>query len=88
MDEALDKIKKKTMTINAASKFYKIPKTTLVQRTQGRTNNQIECPTIFNKSVEIKNKNWLLDMAEVSMLVTKKLLLKGVSVLAHKMNLN
>ena len=41
MDEALDKIKKKTMTIYAASKLYKIPKATLVQRTQGRAKSQI-----------------------------------------------
>ena len=88
MDEALDKIKKKTMTIYAASKFYKIPKTNLVQRTQGRAKSQIGCPTIFDKTVEVKIKNWLIDMANVGMPVTKKLLLKGASILAHKMNLD
>ena len=87
MDEALDKIKKKTMTIYAASKFYKIPKTTLVQRTQGRAKSQIGRPTIFDETAEVKIKNWLIDMANVGMPVTKKLL-KGASILAHKMNLD
>ena len=88
MDEALDKIKKKTMTIYAASKFCKILKTTLVQRTQGQAKSQIGRPTIFDKTVEVKIKNWLIDMANVGMPVTKKLLLKDASILAYKMNLD
>ena len=88
MDEALDKIKKKTMTKYAASKFYIIPKTTFVQQTQCRAKSQIGRPTIFDKTVEIKIKNCLIDMANVGMPVTKKLLLKGASILAHKMNLD
>ena len=38
--------------------------------------------------MEVKIKNWLIDMANVGMPVTKKLLLKGASILAHKMNLD
>ena len=76
------------MTIYAASKFYKIPKKNLVQRTQGRAKNQIGRPTIFDKTVEVKIKNLLIDMANVGMPITKKLLLKGASILAHKMNLD
>ena len=80
----MDKIKKKTLTIYAASKFYKY----IVQRTQGQAKSQIGRPTIFDKTVEVKIKNWLIDMPNVGMPVTKKLLLKGASILAHKINLD
>jgi hypothetical protein len=79
-------VKSGKMTTYSASRQFGIPRTTIVQRIKGKTQSKIGRPTIFNEQTENEIENWIMEMATVGMPVTKKLLIKGVTLLAQKLN--